>query len=45
MDDWIGRQIILEKGRTSFGEEMVDCVAVRDETPKQEVDPNDDIPF
>jgi len=45
MDDWMGKQIILEKGRTKFGAEMVDCVAVRDEAPKAEVGPEDDIPF
>ena len=45
MDNWIGKEIILEKGRTTYGKDMVDCVAVRDEAPKQEVDPDDDIPF
>ena len=45
MDDWVGKQIILQKGRTTFGNDMVDCVAVRDETPQQEVDLDDEIPF
>ena len=46
MDAWVGKQIILEKGRTTFGPDMVDCVAVRDEAPKQEVDDDDPtIPF
>ncbi len=46
MDDWVGKRIILEKGRTTMGSEVVDCVAVRDEAPKQEVEEcDDDIPF
>jgi len=45
MDEWSGKQIILEKGRTAFGPDMVDCVSVRDEVAKQEVDPDEEIPF